>query len=333
MGSRAGDPLNSIRVHLRLDSHSEAQILRELSTHLEEEIQDLKESGLPEAEAAETATERFGSPRAIAQEMYRVHSKGSWAQACLAAFPHLLIALMFCFHLWQNGNCILAISVAVTTVAIYGWWRGKPTWFYPWLGYSLVPILIGGLLSTLVIGQALAFLLWGKGSPPSLWAWLAVLAYVPLGLWIIRSVTVRVVRRDWIYGSLMALPLPVLGAWLWSFFKEGRLLEYDRQKLESVDPGLVLAFLALALSAVAFVRLRGRLLKFGALALATLVVPMMILFGSRNGIDPTGLLLIALFMIGFLLLPALLELALGHERQETGTENGWNDLEGRNTYA
>ena len=83
-------------------------------------------------------------------------------------------------------------------MAVYGWWRGKPAWLFPWLGYSLLPVAVAGLL--------LLYL-------PKGWSWLAILLYIPLALWLIYSITVQTIRRDWLYSALMLLPVSVMSGW------------------------------------------------------------------------------------------------------------------------
>jgi hypothetical protein len=83
--------LEGIRYRLRLDPAAEKKIVRELYTHIEDRAQELKAAGLSQPEATKSATERFGRPGAIAAEIYKVYSKGSWRVALLAAIPHLLI--------------------------------------------------------------------------------------------------------------------------------------------------------------------------------------------------------------------------------------------------
>ena len=46
--------LDSVRYNLRLDFSSEKEILHELQAHIEDKLQELKETGLSEEEAAST---------------------------------------------------------------------------------------------------------------------------------------------------------------------------------------------------------------------------------------------------------------------------------------
>ena len=84
--------LENIRAQLRLAPSSEKEILGEIYTHFEERVIELREAGLSEEEAVEEAARCFGSAKAIAGEMNRVHTKSNWAQAIIAAVPHFLFA-------------------------------------------------------------------------------------------------------------------------------------------------------------------------------------------------------------------------------------------------
>ncbi len=191
--------LDNVRDCLRLDSTTKSDVVRELDTHLEDKTHELEESGLSEEEATKTAAQLLGSPRLVAQQMYEVYSQGSWRQALFAALPHFLIASLFALHWWQSPIWLSAVLVAVISAVIYGWCRGKPAWLFPWLGYCLIPVVTVGIL--------LIYL-------PGGWTWLAATAYVPLALIAVVSVTRQTVKRDWLFASLMLLPIPIVLGWI-----------------------------------------------------------------------------------------------------------------------
>jgi len=74
--------------------------------------------------------------------------------------------------------------LVVLSTTVYGWWRGKSTWLFPWMGYSLLPVIIAGL--------TLLFL-------PKGWAWLAIIVYIPLAVWLILRVVGQTLKKDWLY--------------------------------------------------------------------------------------------------------------------------------------
>jgi hypothetical protein len=281
--------LNNMGSRLRLDPKSERDILRELYTHLEEETDELCQTGLNRDAAARMATERFGSIQALAREFHQIYSKGTLLQAFLAALPHLLIALTFILQLWRGWHWMVAILISMMLVTIYEWRRGKPAWLYPWLGYCLAMMVV------------LALLLWQV--VPNPWLWLLLLTYIPFALWLLASIVFRVVRRDWLLASLMMLPLPLAIGWLLTLEQEG--LVHNEQGFHNISPQLALTFLTLGLVTAAFIRLRNRLFKAGLLLAITLIMLIFIL-------PATGaFLFLSLSLTSSLLLPKLLERKIG----------------------
>ena len=190
--------LDSIRYNLSLDPSSEQEVTSELETHIEDRLQELRQDGLFEEEAATTCIKLLGSAKLIARQTYEAHSQGTWRQALLASMPHLLFGLLFTLSWWQGISWPLVMLVLVLSMAAYGWWHGKPAWFFSWLGYSLLPVVVAGLL--------LLYL-------PKGWSWVAILLYIPLALWLLYRVTVQTIKRDWLYSSLMLFPVPIILGW------------------------------------------------------------------------------------------------------------------------
>jgi hypothetical protein len=289
--------LSSIRDNLRLDPLSEREVINELETHIEDELQELKEAGLSEEEAANTCVRLLGSAKLVARQIYEAHSQGTWRQALLASMPHLLFCLIFALNWWRGGSWLLIMLVLILGTVVYGWWRGKPSWLFSWLGYSLVPVAVAGLL--------LLYL-------PIGWSWLAILLYIPLALWLLYSITVQTTKRDWIYSSLMLLPVPIIISWFIAVGLEGRFPEFSIERLYNYAPPIGLSFLILAATVVTFIRLRKRWLRVAILILSGLIT-MTLVAGyawSRLGL-PTFSVLV-LLMLSIFLIPALLEPKIRH---------------------
>lgn len=119
--------LESVRENLRLDLSSEREVIHELETHIEDELQELTEAGLSEDEAAKTCVKLLGSAKLVAQQIYEAHSQGTWRQALLASMPHLLFGLLFALNWWHGIGWLLIMLILVLTMAVYGWWHGRPT--------------------------------------------------------------------------------------------------------------------------------------------------------------------------------------------------------------
>ena len=100
--------LDSIRYNLRLDPSSEREVTSELETCIDDRLQELRQSGLSEEEAANACVKLLGSAKLVARQIYEAHRQGTWKQALLASTPHLLFGLLFALN----------------------WWHGKPAWLY-----------------------------------------------------------------------------------------------------------------------------------------------------------------------------------------------------------
>ncbi len=313
MATELGRYLEDMRRHLRVDPARQDQVVRELYTHLEDRVRDLESQGLPHEEAVLRATRGLGQPGQLASRMYRVHGRGTWHDAMVSATPHLAVSLIFAAHLWQSVGWIgifLGASVAMT---LFGWWRGKPHWMYPWAGYSLALPLISGIIAAVAVGQGGWGLSHGQPLEMPLWVFAGLLSYIPLASWMLLSVSRQVIRRDWIFLSLMALPIPILARWLLSLQWEGSALVYSKPELTiAADQVVALVFLGLAVVPVLFVRLKQRPLKIIALVIATppsFVVAATNIPGSR---DVPWVMLSTMLAVAFLLAPALLDLTMGH---------------------
>ena len=281
---------DSLKDYLRLDPTIEGNVVRELSAHLEDKSHELIESGLSEEEATATAAKLLGSPRIVSKQMYEVYSQGSWRQAFFAALPHLLVAALFAMHFWQNTFWLVGMLGAITGAVIYGWCHGKPAWLFPWLGYCLIPVIAVGIL--------LIYL-------PGGWVWFAVTAYVPLALLVIFSVTKQTIKKDWLFASLMLLPIPIALGWMLALELEDKLIWYEQ--LYEFASLIALSFAVLALTVVTFIRIRQRWAKVGALLTLEVLTLVMIGLGGKSAIGFGGWLILALLALLLLLGPALLE--------------------------
>jgi len=293
--------LNSVRDNLRLDPPSEREVINELETHIEDELQELKEAGLSEEEAANTCVRLLGSAKLVARQIYEAHSQGTWRQALLASTPHLLFGLTFALNWWQGISWLLIMLVLVLGTAVYGWWHGKPTWLFPWLGYSLLPVVAAGLL--------LLYL-------PKGWSWLAIILYVPLAAWLVYAITIQTIKKDWLYSSLMLLPLPIVIGWFIAVRLEGSFPQFSLERLHDFASWVGLSFLALGVSVAIFIRLRQRWLKAAILIISGILTLIMVVGYAWSQLGLHTFLVLILLMLGIFLIPALLERRIRHS---TGT--------------
>ena len=289
--------LDSISDNLRLDLPVKREVMDELETHIEDELQELRETGLSEEEAANTCLGLLGSAKLVACQIYEAHSQGTWRQALLASMPHLLFGLIFALNWWRGAGWLLTMLVLVLATVVYGWWRGKPSWLFPWLGYSLLPVVTAGLL--------LLYL-------PKGWSWLAVLLYIPLAAWLVYAITVQTIKRDWLYSSLMLLPVPIITGWFLAVQIRGRFLEFSIQRLHDLAPWIGLSFLVLAISVAMFIRFRQRWLKVAVLIISGILTLMMVAYYADGRFGLLTLLVLILLMLIIFLIPALIERKVRH---------------------
>ncbi len=291
MASAVSQYLDSVRNSLQLDPLAEGEIIKELETHIEDRLDELKGSGLSEDEAADTCVRLLGSAKQLARQIYEAHSQGTWQQTLLASMPHFLFALMFALNWWQGIGWLLVVLPLIVGVAIYGWFHGKPAWLFPWIGYSVVPVIASGLL-----------LLW----IPKAWSWLAIFFYIPLALWLLCSIAVQTIKKDWLYSSLMLLPVPTIAAWILVVEPEGRFPGYSVQHIYELAPWIGLSFLALAVSVGIFIRLRQRWLKQAVLFLSGVLTLVIVVYYTDGRLSLTAFSFLVLIMLGLFLVPALL---------------------------
>ena len=288
---------------MRLERSLESEVIHELETHIEDKCQELQKSGLSEEEAANTCLNLLGSAKLVARQIYEAHSQGSWSQALLVALPPLLFGLLFFLNWWQGIGWLLGMLVLVISMVVYGWWRGKPTWLFPWLGYSLMPVVAAGLL--------LLYL-------PEGWSWVAILIYVPLALWLLYAITVKTIKRDWLYTSLMLFPLPIIVGWFLAVEPVDEVPAYWLQRIQDFAPWIGLSFLALAVTVATFIRLRKRWLKVAVLIMSGLITLTMVAYYTEGKLSVPALLILIIAMLLILLSPALLERKVKHTGQRAG---------------
>jgi len=292
MSTNIAHYLDTIRAGLKLDSLREREIISELATHIEDELEALKNDGLSEDEAVRTCISVFGSAKMIARQIYEAHSQGPWRHALLASMPHLFFCLLFALKWWQGiGWLVIAVAIA-SVVTIYGWWHSKPTWLFPWLGYFLLPVMAAGL-----------FLLY----LPAGWSWLAMIIFLVLTLWLLSGVIRRTRKQDWLYTSLMLFPLPVVVCWFMAVRYEETFSPYSLARLQYFSPWIGLSFLAIAISVGTFVRLRNRWWKIASLSITGLTTIVLVACYAWSRLEMPIFIGLIAFMLGIFFVPALLK--------------------------
>ena len=293
---------------LHLEPREEKEILDELQAHVEDRAQDLIESGVSSDEALSDALNDLGPTDDIANQLYEVHSRGSWYHTALAMLPHILLALMFALNLWTAPGWVILLLVVAIATSVYGWRKGRPRWTYPWLGYCLMaPIVSWGLAMS-----AVGYGAWGvltRGSLPlGIPIYAVSFGYIALSLWMVIWIVSKVARPDWVMASLAVLPIPFLAYWFLYFYNGGLQLRPTGQPLQEVDSSAAIVFLILAVATAIFFRIGRRLLR---VALLVITAPSMIVLAwlsYQSGPGYVALFLYAAVSLAVLLSPALFDL-------------------------
>lgn len=305
-GRQSEGRLRVLAKRLRLERSAKEEIILELEGHLEDKAEDLTKAGYPTSDAYDQAAAELGHFGSIARDMYAVHSRGSWRDILLATLPHLLLAALFAFNLLTHLLVLAPALIVVTVIAYKGWRNGKAKWAYSWLGYSLAAPAISWVMAL----GALAYAVWtffSTGHLPFAVPWFILLAaYLPFSLWIIASVCVRVIKRDWLLASLTALPFPFLTSWVLLVNSEGGLWS-GSARVHGTDTDRALVFLALAVTTAVFFKAGRRLVQIGLLTLSTALLAIYTFAAIPLSFGLLAIILVSLSSVAFLLSPAFLE--------------------------
>ena len=284
--------LENIRCSSKLEHSDEAEVMSELEAHIEDKLQELKESGLSDEEALEICLGQMGGTKLVARQIYEAYSQGSWKQVMMASMPHLLFAILFTLNWWQHIGWLSVVLLLTCFTAIYGWWHGKPAWVFSWLGFALLPVL--------AVGLALVYL-------PRGWSLLTLPIYFPLALWWLFRVIVQTTKKDWLFSSLMLLPLPIIIGWFLAISPEGRINGSSLQRVYYFAPWIGASFLVLAVTIGAFIRLRQRWLRIGLLAVSGPLTLTLVFYYTNDRFNTLTFLGLFLVMWGVFIVPPLLE--------------------------
>ena len=307
MNSHMRGYLNDLGRQLHLDPGEERGILSELESHIADRAQELLETGVAAEVALHTAIKDFGASDEIAVRLYEIHSRGTWNHTTLAALPHLLLSLIFAFHLWVNPIWVALLVAASVGMAVLGWRKGRPRWTYPWLGYCLVvPILSWGLAMSAVGYGAWSVVTRGE-LPFSIPIYIASFAYVAFSLWIVIKNVSKVVRPDWIMASLAVLPLPFLGYWFFYFYSRGEVLQSEGRVLQEIDSAAAIVFLILGAATAVFFRVGRRMIRVVLLIITAPSLIVLAWLSYQGGAGYLAVFFFSAISLAILLTPALLD--------------------------
>jgi hypothetical protein len=305
----SGSYLSNLAKHLHLAPDAKDDILREMEGHLEERTAEMEQAGLSPPEARRRASQQMGRPGAVAGDLYAIHSRGSWRDILLATLPHLLLAALFALHLWTEILVLMVAMALFTFIAYRGWKNSGAKWTYSWLGYCLAAPTISWIMAFMALGYA-GYTLLTRGSLPfGIPLLLALIIYVPISLWILADVIMRLVKRDWLLASFTALPFPFLTSWILFLNWQGFLWS-GSSKIQETDIDRVVVFLALAVTTAIFFKVGRRLVQIALLTLSTALMVVYTVVAIPLTFGILAVILLILSSAAFLFSPAILEAVL-----------------------
>src|SRR6185295_17256045 len=196
MGERMSSDVTTYfdRLRLHLGDAYDADVLRELASHVEDRVDALVSRGMPPDRARRSAIDALGRPRTLAHLLRQARLITPWRDALAGASAFALLALIVGMELWSAPLVAIAASAVVIGIAVYGLWLGRPTWFYPWAGVALsLPLVVGYLAFSLLHREA-GVMLDGGATPLALAGIAGALLYFPVGAFVVAAAVLVAVR-------------------------------------------------------------------------------------------------------------------------------------------
>jgi len=317
MKTELTDYLREIRSHLHLESHVERRVLGEFYSHILEKKRELEREGESPQTSVRSAIVCFGRPQVVARMMYEAHSRGSWRDALITAIPHFLVAALFFGHYWRQPILAPFTFASIVGVTLLGWGNGKPSWLFSWVGYSVFPLLVGAFSLERVVTGSVVCIITGEST---VWSWLLLLPVVifySLSLCLILYAVYKIGRRDWVLATVMIVPQPILGFWLFKIHKMGSFFAASGANLHQWDMPMGTVFLLLGVTLAVFIRLRQRLLKAGSLILIGVLSGVFVIFTIWGELSFLALLSIVCLMFLLYVSPSLIPSRNHKEKDES----------------
>ena len=300
--------LHALARRLHLDPAEKDEIIQELEAHLEDKAAELETQGIGHDAAVARAVQEMGAPDAVARGMYEVHSPGVWRDVILATIPHFLLASLFALHLWSHYFLVSLLLIAIAFVTWRNWRAGSPSkWSYSWMGYSLAAPALSWLLSLITLGYGAWTLLTTGQLPFNVVLFFLLIGYVPFSMWIMANVIFKMVRRDWLFASLTALPFPFLTSWILFLNWQGGLWSEHAERMQDSDTARAFIFVAMAVTTAVFLKVGPRLLRIGLLTVSTSILVIITAASLPVSLGALAVILMIVASLAFLLSPAMLE--------------------------
>lgn len=174
--SLLGDYMEQLGQELEASPQETKQILHEVSSHIEQAVQDTRRAGQDETDCLVQVLAQFGTAHQVGEALRQVHGRATWLEVSLAALPLFLLGWLA----YTVSLPVWTIPLTLVIAAGFGWRAHWPLWWWAWMGW--LPFAVPDAPSSLI---------WGATS------------------YILILLLTR--RRDWLEATLAVYPLPT--AW------------------------------------------------------------------------------------------------------------------------
>jgi hypothetical protein len=143
----------------------------------------------------------------------------------------------------------------------------------------------------------------------------AIPVYIPLASWWLIHLVIQTAKKDWLFTSIMLLPMPIIIGWLLAILTDWKITESSLELATLMAPCIGLSFLALALTIAAFIRIRQRWLRIGVLVLSGVITLTLVVHYAYGRINTPMFVGLMLVMWGVFLVPLLVERRLRNKNK------------------
>ena len=139
----------------------------------------------------------------------------------------------------------------------------------------------------------------------TVWTTVAALAYLPVAILLVVLVARQTVKQDWLFLSLMLLPLPIVLGWAVALNMETSFIKPEQ--INETAHWIALSFAVLALTVAIFIRIRKRWMKTGTLLIPVMLILLLVALDKGNSMGFLGWFILTLLTVIIILGPALWE--------------------------
>lgn len=306
----SSDYFRRLQRHLALEPGAERELVRELADHVEDRVDSLIARGIDPGEARRRVLEGFGRPETFAHLIRQARLHARWQEAAIAALPAGAAAILLAFGIWRHPPVVAAFALAIVGGTLFGLWRGRPTWFYPWAGVALTFPFFVGYFAYLVVGSGIDEATRGTATPLDLAGLAGATMYFPLAAFVVVTALLIALQRDWLDASVLLTPLPPAIAWLAHMHDAGGVFDAGAAG-DPFSTLIAFVYVGIGLATAAIIRAPTRRLRVGTLVVSSVMLLLAASFAHAQ-FDVVPLVARSIVLVAFLMSPALLAQRYSH---------------------